>query len=92
MHGLMMILMAELMRKKFHGDQCRYSQIIQSYRNVTGRGRKRPGGRAHKAADDTADDANLRVPATLRWLEEDLGVPATTKSKPEKKACMLIAL
>ena len=84
MHGLMMILMAELMRKKFHGDQCG--------KHVTGRGRKRPGGRPHKAADDTAEDANPRGPATLRWLEEDLGVPATTTSKAKKKACMLIAL
>ena len=88
-----MILVAELMRKKFHGDNCKYSQIIHSHRHVTGEGRKGPGGRPHNAADDSAEDANPRGPASLRWLINKYGVPATTESKAAPKAkSMLIAL
>ena len=82
-----------LMKKRFSGDTIRFSQLMKSYWHVTGESRRQASGRPHKAVYDTAEDANPRGPATLRWLIKKYGVPATTESKAAPKAkSMLIAL
>ena len=69
-----------LMKKRFHGDVVRFSQLMKSYWHVTGESRKQASGRPHKAEDDNA---------TLRCLINKYGVPPPAASK---KTSMLLAL